>query len=161
FSAGIARGITAAFRIRILGYSYRGVERLALDLKSRLQRIPRIRNVNVNLGSLEYGGERTRTVRIAPDRDALARFGLTVSQFGGAVAREIRGAAAQQRTEIGGEDVSVLVQNRDSRVQTFDALRDALIPDGLRVSVRIADVAVINEEDAQSVIQREDQQYTR
>ena len=63
--------------VRILGYSFSGVERVALDLKERLTRIPRVREVNINAGSFFGGGERAFAVTLEPDRAALARFGVT------------------------------------------------------------------------------------
>ncbi|MEK6689498.1 MAG: efflux RND transporter permease subunit, partial [Gemmatimonadota bacterium] len=50
FSSG-GGGSTVAFRIKLLGYSFSGVERLARDLALRLEAIPRVRNTNINAGS--------------------------------------------------------------------------------------------------------------
>ncbi|MEP7324953.1 MAG: efflux RND transporter permease subunit, partial [Gemmatimonadota bacterium] len=46
FSGGGGGG--ASFQIKVLGYSFSGVEQLALDLKQRLERIPRVKDVDIN-----------------------------------------------------------------------------------------------------------------
>ena len=51
FSAGYGGGGFQSYRIKILGYSYSGVEQFALDLKRRLENIARVRSVDINAGS--------------------------------------------------------------------------------------------------------------
>ena len=46
--------------IKVLGYSFSGVERLALDLKERLEHIPRVRDVDINTSSFFAAGRRMR-----------------------------------------------------------------------------------------------------
>ena len=45
----------ATFRVKILGYSFAGVEQLALDLKARLERIPRVKSVDINAAGFWFG----------------------------------------------------------------------------------------------------------
>ena len=161
FSAGSGGGSSSTFRIKILGYSYSGVERVALDLKSRLERFPRVRDVNVNVASLAYGGQRSYQVMFEPDRSALARYGVTAAQFDAAMSREMRSASAQIPLEIGGEEMPVYVQSIGARERTLDELREALVPNALQAPVRIQDLAAVDEQEALAIIQREDQQYIR
>jgi HAE1 family hydrophobic/amphiphilic exporter-1 len=160
FYAGFGGGTSATFRIRILGYSYRGVEQVALDLKSRLEGITRVRDVNINAAST-FGGQKNYKVTLEPDRDALARFGITAAQFSTAVAREMRSAAAQTLLEIGGEEVPVSVHAIGARERTLSELRDALVANPQRAPARISDLAAVSEREALYNIQREDQQYIR
>ncbi|HET6682012.1 MAG TPA: efflux RND transporter permease subunit, partial [Gemmatimonadaceae bacterium] len=149
-----------SFRMRVLGYSYDGVEKLALDLKSRLERIARVRNVNINSASF-FAQERAHAVTIDPDRDALARFGITARDFTQAVAREVRGPVGRQLLEIGGDEVPVTVKAAGARDRSLLELRDALIPTASGAPVRIGDVSTVDEREALSTISREDQQYVR
>jgi len=160
FSSGFGAASIQTNRIRILGYSYEGVERLALDLKDRLEKIPRVRDVNVNAASY-FARERGYAVTLDPDRDALARFGITAAQFTQAVAREVRGPVGRQLIEIGGDEVPVTVKASGARERSLDELRDALIPTATDAPVRIGDVAVVGEREAINQISREDQQYVR
>ena len=42
---------------------------------------------------------------LEPDRNALARYGLTVSDFATTVGREVRGTVSRDRIEIDGEEL--------------------------------------------------------
>lgn len=161
FSSGFGSVTNATFRVRILGYSFAGVERVALDLKERLTRIPRVREVNINAGSFFGGGERAFAVTLEPDRAALARFGVTSQDLAAAVAREVRGPVGQQFLEIAGDEVPVTVKARGAFDRSLDELRAAVIPAPGNAPVRVGDVAAVNEREALGAITREDQQYVR
>lgn len=161
FSAGSGGSMTSSFRIKILGYSYTGVEELANNLKARLELIPRVRDVNTNTASLAYGGQKSYMVTLEPDRTTLARFGITAQQFSSAVSREMRSASSQILLEIDGEEIPVYVKDAGSRMRTLDELRESLVPNALGSPVRIADLASVNEREALSAIERQDQQYIR
>lgn len=160
FSSGFGSASIQTARIRILGYSYEGVHQLAVDLKSRLEKIPRVRDVNINAASF-FGRERGYAVTLDPDRDALARYGITAAQFTQAVAREVRGPVGRQLIEIGGDEVPVTVKASGARERSLEELREALIPTATGAPVRIGDVADVGEREAISTISREDQQYVR
>jgi HAE1 family hydrophobic/amphiphilic exporter-1 len=161
FSSGFGSVGMATFRIRVLGYSFSGVEQLSLDLKERLERIPRVRDVDNSTTSSFFGRDRAFAVTISPDRPALARYGLTARDLNAAVSREIYGAAAQQRLEIGGEEVPVSVKAEGALDRSLDDLRDAVIPTPTGAPVRIGSVSLVSEQQALSAISREDQQYMR
>ncbi|HYV95982.1 MAG TPA: efflux RND transporter permease subunit [Gemmatimonadaceae bacterium] len=161
FSAGFGGGMNSTFRIKILGYSYSGVEELANNLKARLELITRVRDVNTNSASMAYGGQRNFRVTLEPDRAALARFGITAAQFGAAAAREMRGSSGRALLEIDGEETPVYVRDAGARERSLDELKESLVPNALHAPVRIADLATVNERDALSAIERQDQQYVR
>ncbi len=160
FSSGGGVGTMSNFRIRALGYSYASVARLAEDIRGRLESITRVRNPIVTSGSF-VGGERAFAVTLEPDRDALARYGVTAQQFSGAVQREVRGAVGGQRLEIGGEEIPVSVKARGARERTMDELREALIPTAMGSTVRVGDLSDVAEREELGTITREDQQYLR
>ena len=119
-------GSSVSFRVKILGYSFSGVEQLARDLKTRLERIPRVREVNINAGSF-FRSERAVSVALAPDRAALARAGVTAQAFSQAVAREIRGAVGGQKLELDEEEVTVSVKAKGSQERTLEDVNFAAI----------------------------------
>jgi multidrug efflux pump subunit AcrB len=137
-----------------------GTSRTGGAKQDRLEKIPRVRDVNVNAASY-FARERGYAVTLEPDRDALARFGITAAQFTQAVAREVRGPVGRQLIEIGGDEVPVTVKASGARERSLDELRDALIPTATDAPVRIGDVAVVGEREAINQISREDQQYVR
>ncbi len=158
FSGG--GGSSVAFRIKLLGYSFSGVEQLARDLQTRLERIPRVRDVNINAGAY-FRSERTVSVALTPDRPALARAGLTTSDFRQAIAREVQGGSDGQRLELEGDEVTVNVKARGAQERALDDLRDAIIPNDVQAPVRIGDLSVVSEREGLNAISREDQQYVR
>ena len=160
FNSGGGVGSMSTFRIRVLGYSYAAVAQLAEDIRGRLEQVTRVRNPVVTSGSF-FGGDRAYAVTLEPDRDALARYGVTAAQFSAAVQREVRGAVGGQRLEIGGEEIPVSVKARGARERSLEELREALIPTALGSTVRIGDLSTVAEREELSTITREDQQYLR
>ncbi|MEJ7811852.1 MAG: efflux RND transporter permease subunit [Gemmatimonadaceae bacterium] len=160
FSSGSGRVGGSNQRIKILGYSFGGVGQLALDLKGRLERIPRVREVDVNSSSF-FSQEKSYAVTLEPDRGALARYGVTASQFRDAVAREVRGPVGLQRIEIAGEEIPVTLKAAGARDRTLDELREALVPTSGGAPARVGDLSAVGEREGLSTISREDQQYVR
>ncbi|MBK8248379.1 MAG: efflux RND transporter permease subunit [Gemmatimonadetes bacterium] len=160
FSSGMGGGSIASFRIRILGYSFAGVERLALDLKERLEGIPRVRDVDINSSSF-FSREKANSVTITPDRDALSRFGVTARDFGVAAAREMRSQAGAIRLEIGDEEYPVVVQVEGANDRSLDDLREALVATPSGTPVRLSSLSTVGEQEGLAAISREDQQYVR
>ncbi|MGQ0703094.1 MAG: efflux RND transporter permease subunit [Gemmatimonadales bacterium] len=152
-------GTGATFRIKVLGYSFRGVEQLALDLKQRLEAIPRVRSVDINAGS--WSSDRAVSVVLTPDRAALARHGITSRDFANAIVREIRGAAGRQQIELNGEETDVTLKAAGARERSLDELRAAIVPNPRNAPIRIADLARVEEREGLATISREDQQYVR
>jgi multidrug efflux pump subunit AcrB len=159
FSSG-GGSSSVSFRVKLLGYSYAGVERLAIDLKTRLETIPRVRNVNINAASF-WGSDRAVSVTLEPDRAALSRAGLTGADFARAVAREVQGPVGGQRLELEGEEVVITVKDRGARERTLEQLRAAIVPTVSGTPVRIGDLARVDEREGLGTISREDQQYVR
>ena len=160
FSSGGGIGSISNFRIRVTGYSYAAVAELAEDIRSRLEKVTRVRNAQVTSGSF-FGGDRAFAVTLDPDRDALARYGVTALQFTQAVAREVRGPTGGQRLEIGGEEIPVSVKAKGARERSLAELRDALVPTARGTPARIADLSRVDEQEQLAAITREDQQYLR
>ena len=160
FSTGFGGGGSVSFRIRILGYSFSGVERLALDLKERLERVSRVRDVDINAAGF-FSRERAYEVTLVPDRPALARYGLTAADLAAAVAREVSGAAGQQLIEINGEEFPVTVKTAGAAERTLAELRSAIVPNARNAPVQVGDLARVGERETLASIRREDQQYVR
>jgi HAE1 family hydrophobic/amphiphilic exporter-1 len=166
FSNGGGGGSFATFRIQVKGFSYDGVEALALDVKQRLERITRVRDVRITSGGWGGGG-RSSLITIEPDRAVLSRAGLTTAQFTGALARQVRGPVGAQRLEIDGEELPVTLKEAGASERELSALAQTLIAapgnDGRvgAATVRLADVSNIREQEALSSVEREDQQYIR
>jgi HAE1 family hydrophobic/amphiphilic exporter-1 len=160
FFAGGGGGSSVAFRIRVTGYSYRGVTALADDLKARLELITRVRDVAITSGR-GWGDERGYAVTLEPDREALHRHGVTAQEFAAAVAREVRGPVGRLLLEVDGDELPVTVKSAGARDRTLEELRAAIVPTRTGAPVRLADLAIVDAREALSLVTREDQQYIR
>jgi multidrug efflux pump subunit AcrB len=160
FSSGGGGSSFATFRMQVRGYSYDGVGRVADDLKARLERITRVREVRISSGGY-FGGERGYQVTLEPDRAALTRYGLNASLLTSAIAREVRGPVGRQLLEIGGDELPVTVKAAGARDRSLEELQEAIVPTLTGAPVRIGDVAIVDAREALSTIVREDQQYIR
>jgi HAE1 family hydrophobic/amphiphilic exporter-1 len=161
FSSGGGGISSGNYRIRVKGYSYDGVTAVAEDLKSRLERITRVRNVNVNAGSF-FGSERAFAVTLEPDRGALARYRLTSADLAQAVGREVRGSTGGTvRLDIGDEEIPVSVKSRGARDRSLDELAAAIVPTSAGSPVKIGDLALVGEREVPGIVLREDQRYVR
>ncbi len=153
-------GSIPQFRIKVLGYSYGGVEQIARDLKQRLERIPRVRSVDMNAGRF-WGHEKAYEVTLEPDRAVLARYGLAARDLAAAVTSQVSGSVGATRIELDGEEVSVTLKAAGARDRTLDELRTSLVPNQAAAPVRIGDLARVDERETLAQIDREDQQYVR
>lgn len=158
FSGGGSSGASA--RIKLLGYSFSGVEELAKDLQRRLEVIPRVRDVNINAGSF-FGAERTIFVTLVPDRAAMARYGVTSRMLAAAVSREVSGATGGVILDFDGEEIRVSLKVQGVQARGLDDLRNAVVPTTNQAPVRIRDLATVGEREGLASISREDQQYVR
>ncbi|MEO8031585.1 MAG: efflux RND transporter permease subunit [Gemmatimonadota bacterium] len=161
FSAGYGGSGFANFRIKVLGYSYAGVERLAGDLKTRLERIPRVESVDINAGSFDWGSEKSFSVTLTPDRSALARYGVTAQDFATAVAREVQGPVGADRITLSDEELDLSLKAAGARERSLAELRNSRVPNPTGAPLRIGDLATVDEREGVARIEREDQQYVR
>lgn len=161
FSSGGGSSTSSTFSIQLRGFSYDGVSRLADDIRSRLQEIPRVTDVRISSGRY-FGGEAySSQVVLEPDREALSIYGLTAASFAAGVAREMRGPVGGQRLEVDGDEMQVTVKALGSTEASMSDLQDALLSNPRGAAVRVRDVAVVGERPALSAVLREDQQYLR
>lgn len=160
FSNGGGSASFATFRMQVKGYSYEGVSQVADDLKARLERIARVREVRITSGGW-FGGQRGYEVTLEPDRAALTRYGLNAALFAQAVSREVRGPVGRQLLEIGGDELPVTVKAAGARDRSLEELEEALVPTMTGAPVRVRDVSTVSAREALSSVVREDQQYIR
>ncbi|MGI9039060.1 MAG: efflux RND transporter permease subunit [Gemmatimonadota bacterium] len=147
------------YRLKVLGYSYLEVQRIADELAGRLERFSRIEDVDPNASGGWWESDKEFEFSVAVDRDALAAQDLTVEELLGYVSANLPGNMTQQ-LRVGGDDVNYAV--KVAGYDEFDllALQDLRVPTA-GGEVRLADVAGIERNDVLARIVREDQQYQR
>ena len=149
------------YSIQVLGYNYERVREIAEDLGVRLQRFTRIREVDTNSSGAWFQRDRATEVVLRVDRAALAAHGLSardvVQRVGAAVGRN----GQRGWLRVGDEEVAFSVALEGHQRMEVEQLRQLLIPGAERGSVRLADVARVDEREVLNRIVREDQQYQR
>ncbi len=148
------------YTIQIFGYNYEQVRDIAEDLKRRLERFSRVRDVDTNAGGRWWGSEKSSEVVLQLDRERLAMHDLTARDVVIQVRAAVGGRTSQGEIRVGGEELGFELKMQGYRDLNVLDLAETLIAsnDG---DVRLADVATIGERVVLNVIEREDQQYRR
>lgn len=149
------------YSITILGYNYERVREIAEDLARRLERQPRIQEVDTNASGGYFDRDKAFEYVVRPRREALARYGVTAEEFVFRLAAVIRGTTGQNQIKIGGEEIRFEVKMEGNRDLDVLALADRIVEGPGGAGIRIGDVAAIEEREVLSRIVREDQQYQR
>ena len=95
-------GSPPQYNIQILGYNYEKVRDIADDLGRRLTRMSRIRDVDTNASGTWYERDKATEFVVEIDRDALARYDMTVQEFVSRMGAVVRGQTRQDILKIGG-----------------------------------------------------------
>lgn len=149
------------YAIQVLGYNYEQVRDIAEDLGRRLRRQPRVQEVDTNSTGSFFNRDRAFEYVVDVDRDALARYGLTVQDFVGRLRTAIASTPSRDYVKVGGEELRYDIRIEGNRELDVRALHEVLVeaPDG--TGVRVGDVVTIAPREVLSEIRREDQQYQR
>ena len=148
------------YSIQVLGYNYEKVREIAENLAGRLERFPRVRDVNPNASGF-YTRDRASEFVVDIRRDVVARHNLSVAQLVGDIGRAVRGQVSRNQLKIGGDEVRYDVKLEGNREVDLHRLRQTLIltPDG--DPVRLGELVTIESREVLAQILREDQQYER
>ena len=149
------------YRIQVLGYNYEKVRDIAEDLGGRLERYPRIRDVNTNASWGYFDRERASEFAVDIRRDVVAQHDVSVEHLVGQISAAVRGQVSQNQIKIGGDEVRYDVKLEGNRDVDLVELRKTLVltPEGS--PVRLGELVTIRPRDVLATIRREDQQYER
>lgn len=148
------------YSIQVLGYNYERVRDIAENLGRRLERYPRIRDVNTNASGY-FRRDRASEFVVDIRRDVVARHNLPVTRLVQQINAAVRGQASQNEIKIGGDEVRYEVKLEGNREIDLHRLRQTLLltPDG--DPVRLGELVTITPQEILAQIRREDQQYER
>jgi hydrophobic/amphiphilic exporter-1 (mainly G- bacteria), HAE1 family len=149
------------YSIRVLGYNYERVREIAEDLGRRLTRFSRIQEVDTNSWGSWYQRDRATEVVLRLDREALAARGLTAAEVVQRVNAAVGRSGQRSWLRVGEEEVAFMVALEGHEQLDVQRLQQLLVPAPGGGSVRLADVARLDEREVLSRIVREDQQYQR
>jgi len=160
FGPGFATGGEGVSQIRVIvkGYSYATVKEIAEEFRRRASQHPRIGEVDIDRGS--GSEEKLFEVVLVPDRDALAKRGLTIEWLVREVGPYTVGGGVSV-LEDGEPRVRCSLQFDEAKILSVDELASLTLrmPGGR--FCRVADVACIRTRRVQGLIVREDQRYIR
>jgi HAE1 family hydrophobic/amphiphilic exporter-1 len=148
------------YSIVVLGYNFERVREIAEDIGARLSRINRVQGVDTNAAG-RFTRDRASEFVVEVDRDALARYDMTVQDLVNQMQSAVAGESRLSFLRIAGEDVGYEVKVRDVEEMDLLALRETIVqtPDGR--GIRLGEVVAIESRDVLSNIRRENQQYER
>lgn len=161
FGPGFYSGGESApsFYVKVLGYNYGKVKELAEQFKQRLERNPRIAEVDIDRTFGRWPKSTELVMNF--DREAIAAHHFTVADIMPWIGSMTRGTVDRQSISLGGERVPLL-----AKMQGFDSATVLDISRERIVNVRGETVPVgalmqIDERRVMSQITRENQQYVR
>ncbi|HEY0021613.1 MAG TPA: efflux RND transporter permease subunit [Longimicrobium sp.] len=149
------------YSIKVLGYNYEQVRRIADDLGTRLQRFTRIQDVDTNSSGAWYQHDKATEVVLRVNRQALAAHGVTSTEVVQRVSAAVGRNGQRGFLRLGDEEMAFSVALDGHQRMDVQQLRDLLIPAPGGGAVRVRDVARVDEREVLSRIIREDQQYQR
>ncbi|HUP00848.1 MAG TPA: efflux RND transporter permease subunit [Gemmatimonadota bacterium] len=154
-------GAPPSYSLKLLGYSYVELERLADDLAARLVRFPRIRDVDPNASGFWFERDVEMELVLTPDRARLAGYGLTVERLLDQVSAFTRGQLARDVAALSGEEVDLSVKIEGANEADVGELMDLVVATEGGDPVRVSDVATLAPRELMGRIIREEQQYQR
>ncbi len=147
-----------SYSYKLTGYSYDDLLRVAQDIKRRLEKNPRVRDVNINATGF-YGRSDLFQYKLEPNDGKLYRIGLTRQALVQTLMPEINPTAAYGRVQFGGKQVYLM-----GRIAHQEHAHSRLMIKTRRTGNVIYDlneVATLKKEGVMSQITKEDQSYVR
>jgi len=161
FGDGISTGFGgggSSHRIRLRGYAYEELLNLAKDLKRRLEKSRRVREVDINAGSF-YSRDRLYQYVLALDDEELAARGLDRRKVLASLALDLNPVNSFGKVEFQGKEMFLVGRNEEQRSYQED-LTGKVRQFG-KVNFDVASVGQVQKERVISEIRRENQSYQR
>ncbi len=157
FSSG-GGGITMQNRLELTGYNYRQLSQFADNLKQRLERYPRVRDVRTDLTRGFYLFDTYETL-FRLNRRALAAHRIDA----GDIMQQTRPYLSQflyrQRLRIGWEEVPFQVVSENYRTLQWYQLQQLQVNNSRQQRVRLGELGTLQVRRIQPVIERKNQNY--
>jgi HAE1 family hydrophobic/amphiphilic exporter-1 len=152
----------STYMIRVLGYDYRKVREIAEDLGRRLERFPRVRDVNTHAAERSFNADRVTELVLRLHHPRLALLGLTERTVAERLAAALDGQSHRGVVlRFDGGERRLAVKMPGYATLDIERLRNLPLPTGTGATVRLADIADVQEREVAGRIVREDQQYQR
>lgn len=156
-----SEGSPPTYKIQVLGYNYEEVRDIAEDMGTRLEKLPRVRDVNTNAVWSFFGFDRATEFVVTIRRDVVARHDLPVSNLVRQIQSAVRGQVAGRTIKIGGDEIRFDVKLEGNRDIDLQRLRQTLVLTPAGRPIRLGELVDIGPQEVLATIHREDQQYER
>ena len=154
-------GYSPRYRMQVLGYNYLHVKEIAEELGGKLERRPRVHDVNTNAGRAWGDRERATEFGVVIRRGVLGNYDLTVEQLVREVQAAVRGQTGNAQIKIGADEVRFQVKVEGNREIDLVELRERLVTTSTGEPVRLGNLVTIENRELLATIHRMDQQYER
>lgn len=159
-------GSAPNYSVGIFGYNYETVRNIAEDLGRRFTRFSRIHEVDVNSAGQWFERDKASEVVLRIDRARLGMHDLTAQDVVSHVAAAVggtgsAGGGAPGVVTLDGQEARLAVKLAGARGMDVIELEQVALPARNGASVRLGDVARVEERNILGRIVREDQQYRR
>ncbi|NGP90091.1 efflux RND transporter permease subunit [Fodinibius halophilus] len=166
--SGLGDGISTGFgggssmhRISLTGYSYDELLQLAQDLRGRLKKNRRVKEVDIH----GTGGWRNRDdlyqYYLQLNDQQLALHGLNRRDVLKAISLDANPTNTIGKVELGGQKMSLISRNKNQQNSASQLMQEKRISSTDSTVFALAEVAELGREKSQSMIRREDQSYRR
>ncbi len=135
---GGGMGMGAPIQVEIYGDDFEVTGRIANELSDRMEEIRGLRNINISRG------EERPELRIIPDQEKLASFGLNNATVSNAVRNRIDGMTATLFREAG-EEYDVVVRYKEPFRESITDIENIVVQNHLGQNVRLKEVTSIEE----------------
>jgi multidrug efflux pump subunit AcrB len=161
FGPGFYSGGESApsFSVKVLGYNYNRVREIAENFRERLERNPRIAEVDIDRSFGRWNKMYELVVTV--NREAIARHGLTVADLVRTLRISTRGALEYSQLVLEGERIPYTVKWMGYQDFSVDDLEKAMVVNSRGEQVRLSELIEVQERRVPSRITRENQQYLR
>lgn len=149
------------YAIRVRGYDYLTVRRLAEDLGQRLRSFPRVGAVDVNSDGAWLETDRHKELVFAPDRARLGVNGLSVREVVQRIEALVGAADSRMPLLLLGAEADLLVRLASHADFDVDVFLRTPVPVPSGGTVPLGTLGTLTEVGAQARISRERQRYTR
>jgi cobalt-zinc-cadmium resistance protein CzcA len=144
-------GVKAQLAIKLIGKELSVLAEKGKAIEEQVQQIPGA----VDVAMEQIAGEAQLVIR--PDREALSRFGISISQVMSLVEEGIGGVSAGQVIQ-GNERYDIYVRLQEQYRNSAQSIRDLIIQAANGAWVRVSDVATVQIESGPPQIRRDDVQ---
>jgi len=141
----------SSMEVEIYGYDFNETDKLAAEMKQKLENIEGLRDVNISRQDyrMEY--------QIEFDREKLSLNGLTMATAAGAVRNRINGLTTTSYREEG-EEYDIRVRYNEESRQSIEDVENILIYNPAGIGVRVRDLGRVVENSSLPQIDRKDRE---